>query len=130
LAKQDDYEARLMRTPQIEKDLAALSRELSSTTNRYWVMRDKQFAAQMGETIETSAKGEEMILIEPPRVPLLPFKPDRTAIFALSFLFALVAGLAITQLFDGLDNSIRGSAGIASVQGVPPIAERQRKSIR
>jgi uncharacterized protein involved in exopolysaccharide biosynthesis len=121
--KQADYEARLIRTPQIEKDLAALSRELSSTTNRYWVMRDKQFAAQMGETLETSAKGEEMILIEPPRVPLAPYKPDRTAILALAFLFALVAGLAITQLVDSFDHSIRGAAAIISVQGSPPLAE-------
>ncbi len=123
LEKQSDYESRLLRTPQIEKELAALSRELSSTTNRYWVMRDKQFAAQMGETIETSAKGEEMILIEPPRVPIKPYKPDRTAILALAFLFALVAGLAITQLADGLDHSIRGPGGIINVQGVPPLVE-------
>ena len=123
LAKQSDYESRLLQTPQIEKELAALSRELSSTTNRYWVMRDKQFAAQMGETIETSAKGEEMILIEPPRVPLKPYKPDRTAILALAFLFAVVAGLAITQLADSLDHSIRGPAGIVNVQGVPPLVE-------
>ena len=122
-ANQSDYEARLVRTPQIEKDLAALTRELSSTTNRYWVMRDKQFAAQMGETIETSAKGEEMILIEPPRVPLKPYKPDRTAILALAFLFAVVASLAITQLVDGLDKSIRGAGSISGVQGVPPLAE-------
>ncbi|MEC9375436.1 MAG: hypothetical protein VYA80_03575 [Pseudomonadota bacterium] len=122
-AKQTDYESRLVRTPQIEKDLAALSRELSSTTNRYWVMRDKQFAAQLGSTIETAAKGEEMVLIEPPRIPLRPFKPDRIAILALTFLFAMVAGLAVTQLVDSLDSSIRGTNSIVSVQGSPPLAE-------
>lgn len=122
-AKQSDYERRLMRTPQIEKNLASLSRELSSTTNRYWVMRDKQFAAQVGETLETAAKGEEMVLIEPPRVPLLPYKPDRSAILALAFLFAAIAGLAITQLIDGMDHSIRGANDVRVIQGVSPIVE-------
>jgi succinoglycan biosynthesis transport protein ExoP len=122
-AKQSDYERRLMRTPQIEKNLGSLSRELSSTTNRYWVMRDKQFAAEVGETLEISAKGEEMVLIEPPRVPLLPYKPDRGAILALAFLFAAIAGLAITQLIDGLDHSIRGANDVRVIQGVSPIVE-------
>jgi len=118
-----DYERRLMETPQIEKELSALSRTLSSTSNRYWVLRDKQFAAQMGETLETAQKGERMSLLEPPRVPLLPFKPNRGAIITLAFLFALVAGVGITQLADGLDKSIRDSAGIISVQGIPPLVE-------
>jgi succinoglycan biosynthesis transport protein ExoP len=118
-----DYEQRLHETPQIEKELAALSRTLSSTSNRYWVMRDKQFAAEMGETLETQSKGEEMILIEPPRVPLKPYKPNRGAIITLAFLFALVAGFGITQLADAMDKSIRSGAAIVALQGVPPLVE-------
>jgi len=118
-----DYEQRLMETPQVEKDLAALTRQLSSTANRYWVMRDKQFAAEMGETLETQSKGESLVLIEPPRVPLKPFKPNRVAIMALTVLFALVCGLAATQFADAFDNSIRGAAAVESVQGEPPLVE-------
>jgi len=118
-----DYERRLMETPQVEKDLAALTRRLSSTANRYWVMRDKQFTAEMGETLETQSKGESLVVIEPPRVPLRPSKPDRGAIMTLTLLFALVCGLAITQLADALDKSIRGPAAIENVQGEPPLAE-------
>jgi succinoglycan biosynthesis transport protein ExoP len=118
-----DYERRLTQTPQIEKQLASLSRTLSSTSNRYWVMRDKQFAAVMGETLEAASKGEEMILLEPARVPLKPFKPNRGAIIALTVLFSLVAGVGATQLADALDHSIRDSAGIMSVQGLPPLVE-------
>jgi uncharacterized protein involved in exopolysaccharide biosynthesis len=118
-----DYETRLMETPNIEKELAALTRKLSSTSNRYWVLRDKQFAAEMGVTLESQNKGEEMVLIEPARVPLKPFKPNRPAIITLTFLFALVAGVGITQLVDALDKSIRDSAGIISVQGVSPLVE-------
>ncbi len=118
-----EYELRLQRTPQVEKELASIQRTLASTTNRYWVMRDKQFTAEIGETLETNAKGEQLVLIEPARVPLLPFKPDRGAILALAFLFALVCGLGITQLADALDHSIRGAAAITNVQGVPPLVE-------
>ena len=122
-AQMIDYERRLMETPQVEKELAALSRRLNSTSNRYWVMRDKQFAAEMGETLETESKGEEMVLIEPPRVPLRPYKPNRGAIITLAFLFAIVAGIGITQLADSMDKSIRGSSAIVALQGVPPLVE-------
>ncbi len=122
-ARMADYERRLMETPQVEKELASLTRRLTSTSNRYWVLRDKQFAAKMGETLETQSKGEQMTLLEPPRVPLRPFKPNRGAIIVLTFLFALVAGVGITQLADALDRSIRDSAGVISVQGVSPLAE-------
>lgn len=122
-SRMTEYERRLMETPKVEKELAALSRKLSSTSNRYWVLRDKQFAAQMGVTLENQNKGEQMLLIEPARVPLRPFKPNRPAIITLTFLFALVAGVGITQLADALDKSIRDSAGIISVQGVAPLVE-------
>lgn len=118
-----DYEQRIMATPQVEKELNALTRQLNSTSNRYWVMRDKQFAAEMGETLETESKGEEMILVEPPRVPLKPYKPNRGAIIILAFMFALVAGVGVTQLVDSIDTSIRGAPAVVSVQGVPPLVE-------
>jgi len=122
-AEMTDYEQRLMETPQVERELAALSRTLSSTSNRYWVMRDKQFAAEMGETLETESKGEQMVLVEPPRLPIQPYKPNRGAIIALTLLFALVAGIGITQLADSLDKSIHNAATLFSVQGIEPLAE-------
>ena len=64
-----------------------------------------------------------MILLEPPRVPLRPVKPNRPAFITLALLFALVAGIGVTQLADSLDRSIRDSAGIISVQGVSPLVE-------
>jgi len=98
-------------------------RTLNSTSNRYWVLRDKQFAAEMGETLEVSNKGEKMLLLEPARVPLRPYKPNRGAIITLAFLFAIVAGVGVTQLVDGLDKSIYNGATILSVQGVAPLVE-------
>jgi hypothetical protein len=86
-------------------------------------MRDKQFSTEMGETLEEENKGESMILIEPPRVPLKPYKPNRQAIITLALLFALVAAVGVTQLADALDKSIREASAIISVQGVPPIVE-------
>lgn len=118
-----DYERRLMETPQVERELAALSRTLSSTSNRYWVMRDKQFAAEMGETLETESKGEQMVLIEPPRLPLKPYKPNRGAIILLTVLFGLVAGIGISQLADSLDKSIHDAPALFSVQGSEPLVQ-------
>jgi succinoglycan biosynthesis transport protein ExoP len=118
-----DYERRLVETPLVEKELASLQRDLGSTSNRFWVLRDKQFAAEMGETLETQQKGEKMVLLEPARIPLRPFKPNRGAIITLAFLFALVAAVGVTQLADALDKSIRDKSSIIRIQGTPPLIE-------
>jgi len=118
-----DYEQRLMRTPQVEREMAALSRELNSVSNRYWVLRDKQFGAEMGQELELQAKGERFSLVEPPDVPLKPFAPDRFSIIMLSVLVGFVFGVAVTQVADALDDSIYGSAAIEGIQGSPPIIE-------
>jgi succinoglycan biosynthesis transport protein ExoP len=118
-----DYERRLVETPLVEKELASLNRDLGSTSNRYWVLRDKQFAAEMGETLETQQKGERMVLLEPARIPLRPFKPNRGAIITLAFLFALVAAVGVTQLADALDKSLRDGSSIVRVLGTPPLIE-------
>lgn len=118
-----DYEQRLMRTPQVERQMAGLSRELNSVSNRYWVLRDKQFGAQMGQNLEAQSKGERFALIEPAAVPLKPFGPDRFAIILLSVLVGLVFGLGATQVADAADDSIYNAAAIEAVQGTPPIVE-------
>ena len=118
-----DYEARLMRTPQVEREMAALSRELSSVSNRYWVLRDKQFGAEMGQNLELQSKGERFSLAEPAAVPLRPFAPDRGAIIIFSILVGLIFGIAVTQVADALDDSIYNAGAIESVQGSPPIIE-------
>jgi len=118
-----DYERRLMRTPQVEREMAALSRELNSVSNRYWVLRDKQFGAEMGQELEMQSKGERFTLVEPADVPLRPFAPDRLSIILLSVLVGLVFGVAVTQVADALDDSIYGSGAIISIQGAPPLIE-------
>lgn len=118
-----DYEQRLLQTPQVERELNALAREVSTAQNRYWVMRDKQFSAQVGETLETESMGERFTLVESPNLPLRPSKPNRQAIIMLALLFALVAGVGVTQFADAMDKSIHSAAAIEHIQGAPPIIE-------
>ncbi len=118
-----DYERRIMRTPQVEREMAALSRELNSVSNRYWVLRDKQFGAEMGQNLEMQSKGERFALVEPAAVPLKPFAPDRLAIVLLATLIGVVFGVAVTQVADALDRSIYNSSTIEQIQGSPPIIE-------
>jgi len=122
-AQLGDYERRIMRTPQVEREMAALSRELNSVSNRYWVLRDKQFGAEMGQELEIQSKGERFALVEPADVPLRPFAPDRLSIILLSVLVGLVFGVAVTQVADALDDSIYGAGAIISIQGAPPLIE-------
>lgn len=118
-----DYEERLMKSPQVEQELIALQRELSSATSRYFAVRDRQFGAEMGESLETQSKGERFVLVEPPNLPLEPSSPNRPVLLLLFLVLAPVTGIGTIVLRMQLSKSIWGAKMLDSIQGAPPIAE-------
>ncbi len=122
-ARLAEYEQKLLRGPQVERELAALQRDLSTTTARYLTMKEKLFGAEMGENLETASKGERFTLVEPPDLPLEPSSPNRAALLLLLILLAPACGVGIVLIRDTLDKAIWGPKAVLSVQGALPIAE-------
>lgn len=118
-----EYEQRLEASPAVETAASSLQRDLDILVASYRRMREKLLTTDMSQRLETSGKGTQLVLIEAPRLPLVPVKPDRGAIYALTFLFAIVCSIAITQFMEIFDNSIQSAGAVTSVQGVPPLIE-------
>jgi succinoglycan biosynthesis transport protein ExoP len=118
-----EYESRMLIMPQVEQELSALERSLSSATQRFFAMRARQFGAEMGEALETQSKGERFVLVEPPNLPLEPSSPNRPVLIILLLILAPAIGLAMVPLKESIDQSIWGSKMLDSIQGGPPIAE-------
>ncbi|MGH2621418.1 MAG: GumC family protein, partial [Anaerolineales bacterium] len=71
-AKIADYERKIDQSSDVERQLSALQRKLNTAYTSYQAARDRLFAAQMGQSMETQSKGERFSLVEPPDLPLLP----------------------------------------------------------
>jgi uncharacterized protein involved in exopolysaccharide biosynthesis len=122
-ARRDDIERKAYRSSDVEKELSALYRRLTSATMSYQNAREKGFVSKMGQAMETQSKGERFSLVEPPDTPLLPSSPNRPVLLALLIVLVLAVGLGWPQVAESMDGSITSARALERVQGAPPIAE-------
>jgi uncharacterized protein involved in exopolysaccharide biosynthesis len=121
-ARLSELEQRLANAPGIERDYAAMVRELEGSQQKYREVRAKQMEAQLSENLEIARKGERFTLIEPPLAPQEPTSPNRPLILAFGLVLALVAGLVTALLRDSTDDRVRDQADVASLLTAPPLA--------
>jgi len=120
--KMSVYERRLLKTPQVEQQYRQLTRDYETTLSKYKEIEVKLNQAQLAEELEKGSKAERFTLIEPPRQPNKPYKPNRMAILFLGLVFSFAGGLGVAALAEGMDRSMRGEKSIAAVTGNSPIA--------
>jgi len=117
-----DYEKRLTETPQVEREYTSLQRNLTDTVAEYQGIRAKLTSAEIGQQLEKDSKGERFEIVEQPILPEKPVSPNRPAILFLSFVLAMGCGIGYAAVAESLDSSIRGSKGLTSATGAPPLA--------
>jgi uncharacterized protein involved in exopolysaccharide biosynthesis len=116
------YEARVMRTPQVERENRALLREYESTLAKYEDIKAKQAEAELGESMEMELKGEQFTLVEPPLLPEQPVKPNRIGLLLLGAVLSLAGGVGTAAVAESLDTTIHGRGDVFRALGVAPLA--------
>ena len=120
--KLDDYEQRLIETPQVEREYSFLQRDLQNTVTEYQDIRAKLTSAEIAQELEKDSKGERFEIVEPPILPEEPVSPNRPAILFLSLILALGAGLGYAAVAESLDDAVRGSKSLSFTVGAAPLA--------
>lgn len=135
-AKFEDYERRMAKSPDVERQFREMSRELESAQFKYQEILSKQTEAQVSQNLETDRKGEKFTLIEPPQPPEKPISPNRKLIVVVGLLLAVAVGIGAVILRESLDASVRGPNDIrqlfnvpalASIPTIVTVADRQRR---
>jgi succinoglycan biosynthesis transport protein ExoP len=121
-AKLEDYEKRMAKSPEVERQYREMSRELESGQFKYQEILSKQTEAQVSQNLETERKGEKFTLIEPPQPPEKPISPNRKLIVGVGLLMAMALGVAAVIARDSLDASVRGPSDIRQLLEVPALA--------
>ena len=121
-AKYDDYERRMARSPEVERQYREMARELESTQLKYQEILSKQTEAQVSQNLETEQKGEKFTMIEPPQPPEKPVSPNRKLILAMGLVLALALGAGAIVARESLDVSVRGPGDIRALLQVPALA--------
>lgn len=119
--KLKSLEMSVSQTHQVERGYYELMRDLDNNKAKYNELKAKQLEAKLAQTLEEEQKAEKFSLLEPPRLPGKPIKPNRFKILFLGFMVSMGAGLGAGYLREMMDGSIRGHRSLAHITGTEPL---------
>jgi succinoglycan biosynthesis transport protein ExoP len=114
-------EQQLLKAPQVERGLSALTRDYQNAQKKYDEIRAKQMTAQVAENMEDDQKAERFTLLEPPLLADKPVRPDRGKLGAMSFFLALAAAAGVVFALETVSGTVRGMDALALVVGQQPL---------
>ena len=117
-----DLATALQATPQNERTLANLERELANLQTQYDNAVAALGQAQVTEKIEVLSKGQRFTLIEAPIEKNTPVSPPRLLIASAGIVGGLGAAAGFIVLWEMLNRSIRRPVELSSGLGIQPIA--------
>lgn len=116
-----DLSAKLIQNPGIELTYNSLLRNLERAQNEYKDIKDRQYQAQLAESLESEAKGERFTLLSRASPPRLPIKPNRIGIVLLAAFFGMLAGGGRVIIAESRDSVVRTSKDVLKIFGAKPI---------
>jgi polysaccharide biosynthesis transport protein len=119
--KNNQLQAQVTQSPQVEKGLSGLLRDYDNAKSKYEEVKSKQLNAKIAENLEQENKAERFSLLEPPVFPDKPVRPNRLKIVALGILGALAAALGLAALLEMLEGKLRGVDAVTSVINMRPL---------
>ncbi|HAU06906.1 MAG TPA: hypothetical protein DCS49_03825 [Gammaproteobacteria bacterium] len=130
------YEARVIQTHQVQRQYDELVREHAQHIVKYQEMKSKKMEAELAQNLESENKGESFTLIEPPRIPVKPEKPNRKKFLLVGVIMSLMTGISLALLIEKIIGGVRGEHAMTRLLANPPIAvipmmyseEERRKS--
>jgi len=95
--KINQYQARLNMAPVMEQQFADITRDYEQSKTDYESLLAKKNQSEMSTDLEKTQQGEHFRMLDPPNLPVRPYKPNRLQLCGLGIMVGLVfgAGFAI-----------------------------------
>jgi uncharacterized protein involved in exopolysaccharide biosynthesis len=116
------YQKRIEETPKREQEIALLTRDYDLLRTNYQSLMEKKIQARMAENLERKQQGEQFKILDPARIPVKPFKPDRNKMLLMGGVIGLVAGLGLVWFRESMDQSFHAVSDLEEYLGIPVIA--------
>jgi polysaccharide chain length determinant protein (PEP-CTERM system associated) len=100
---------RIAATPRVEQEYGAMVAQRNSTQTKINELMRKLMDSRVARGLEKEQKGERFTLIEPPRLPKTPFKPNRPAIILISLVLGIGAGVGLAALREFVDDAVHNA---------------------
>jgi succinoglycan biosynthesis transport protein ExoP len=120
--KEAEYRRRVENTPKVENAYKVLLVDRDNTQAKYNDLMSKFMEARVALGLEKEQKGERFTLIDPPRFPDKPVKPNRLAILLIGFVLATGGGVGFAALREYSDQSVRDIRRLSMATPFPVLA--------
>ncbi len=134
--KAADLRRRVRTTPQVEKEYGTILADRHNLQAQYNDLMGKFLESKVAQGLEKEQKGERFTIIDPARLPVKPYKPNRLAIILLGVVLGLGAGAGTAAVREMNDDAvyspdILSRAGSCKVLAcIPEIVSKQDKISR
>lgn len=118
----NDYRGRIAATPKVEEEYNGLLAVRTTTQAKVSDLMRKLMEARVSHGLEKEQRGERFILVDPPRLPEKPFKPNRLAIVFIAVVFGVAAGVGFAALREYYDDSVHSAEQLAAATRYPVLA--------
>ena len=129
----DDLKNKIELIPEYQARIDQLDREITAARTLRDKFKEQQESSQISQALLRESKYK---FIEPAKVPLVPFKPQRSKIIVLGFLLGLAIGGGAVLLVEMFDKSFRRVDEVEQLVGfrvigvIPQIESIKRMKIR
>jgi polysaccharide biosynthesis transport protein len=119
--KMTELETNMSTAPQVEREFQTVTRDLDGARAKYQELQKRQMDAEVSEAAIANGTADKFRIKTSPSVPDKPAKPQRIAIFAVAFGFALIASLSSIVFAQVIDPTVRGVRDIRDILDVTPL---------
>jgi uncharacterized protein involved in exopolysaccharide biosynthesis len=113
------YAEDLAEMPAAEFRLNRLREDVESAQRLYQTWLEQATSTQIAKAVQSASIGNQLVLIEPARIPLSPFEPDKQKIVILSIVMGIALGIGAAIVAEYLDLTLKSVEEIEAVLEAP-----------
>ena len=121
-ASLDELNAKIELSPDYQARLNQLDREIAAATDLRDKFKRQQESSTISQALVQDMSSDKYRIVEPARLAMAPFKPDRQKILFLGIILGLIVGAAAAILVEVLDTSFKKVEDVEETLGVPVMA--------
>lgn len=121
-----DYHKEVRKIPETERKLTDLQRSYNIYNRRFLDLTERLETAKITERLETIEKGVRFEILERPRVPMEPFKPNRKAIVLIGLISGMFIGGGLVFIAEATDHSFGDIAQLRQAVEIPVLGSVSR----
>jgi succinoglycan biosynthesis transport protein ExoP len=133
-SKINQYQARLNMAPVMEQQYADITRDYEQSKTDYESLLAKKNQSAMSTDLEKTQQGQHFRMLDPPNLPVRPYKPNRLMLCGAGLAVGLVLGGGFAFGWEKLSGKIYSEREIkrlvpfAVIAEIPPIESLQEQS--